>query len=458
MDENQNHSPDELSNDELLSRVKELARQERGVTSCLVAHLAELDLRELYLAEGCSSLFTYCVQVLHLSEHAAYGRIEAARAARVFPRLLDLLRAGDITLTTIVLLAPHLTGENVDVVLEAARGRTRREISELVARIRPLPPVSSSLRKVASVRRLSTEMALAAAQTEAGAPDASSSWDGSAGPRGDVASGVGAVSGSDGASGVEVVSGSHGAPVVSDPDAGAALVPASAGTARPAAAMTTASRATGPRSYIEPLSPEFYRLQMTLSGETIRYLRQAQELLRHQIPSGDPAEVLNRALRLLVENLSKRKFAATLRPRDQRGRHTHPECSQGIRPVAVTGPASRYIPAHVRRQVWERDQGQCAFVSAEGRRCTERAGLEYHHLKPFAKGGQTTTANLELRCRPHNGYEAWLSFGPAEAPLVKDAPLARKAPLAATNARCSVRSTVPSAPEAPATRGAPVPW
>ena len=54
-----------------------------------LALLAEVDARRLYLGEGCSSLFTYCTQVLHLSEHAAYHRIEAARAARQYPVILD---------------------------------------------------------------------------------------------------------------------------------------------------------------------------------------------------------------------------------------------------------------------------------------------------------------------------------------------------------------------------------
>ena len=60
-----------LSNDELVARVKHLAEREREATASLIAHLAELDERRLYLAEGCSSLFTYCTQVLHLSEHAS---------------------------------------------------------------------------------------------------------------------------------------------------------------------------------------------------------------------------------------------------------------------------------------------------------------------------------------------------------------------------------------------------
>jgi len=66
----------QLSNQEVVARVKRLAQQEREATAALIAHLAILDERQLYLAEGCASTFTYCVQVLHLSEYAAYSRIE----------------------------------------------------------------------------------------------------------------------------------------------------------------------------------------------------------------------------------------------------------------------------------------------------------------------------------------------------------------------------------------------
>src|SRR3990170_2893193 len=80
-----------LSDHELVARVKLLAQHEREATVALIAHLAVLDERNLYLGEGCPSLFTYCTQVLHLAEHAAYNRIEAARAARQFPILLQML-------------------------------------------------------------------------------------------------------------------------------------------------------------------------------------------------------------------------------------------------------------------------------------------------------------------------------------------------------------------------------
>ena len=76
---------DRLSDDELLRRVESLARSERRTTAALVSHLAVMDERRLHLGQGCSSLFTYCTQVLHFSEHSAYNRIEAAGSAESFP-------------------------------------------------------------------------------------------------------------------------------------------------------------------------------------------------------------------------------------------------------------------------------------------------------------------------------------------------------------------------------------
>ena len=101
-----------LSDAELLRDIETASARERGATVDLIALLAEVDARRLYLPQGYSSLFTYCTTRLHLSEHAAYGRIEAARTSRKFPRVLDRLGDGSITLTTICLLSNHLTREN----------------------------------------------------------------------------------------------------------------------------------------------------------------------------------------------------------------------------------------------------------------------------------------------------------------------------------------------------------
>src|SRR3954465_12706904 len=145
------HTPTKLahlSDADLLTTTARLAERERHATADLIAALMEIDARKLYLGEGCSSLFTYCTQVLRLSEHAAYGRIEAARAARRFPGILVALASGDLTLTSVTLLGPVLTEDNDEGLIATARHRSKRQVEQLVADVRPQPAVASSLRKL----------------------------------------------------------------------------------------------------------------------------------------------------------------------------------------------------------------------------------------------------------------------------------------------------------------------
>src|SRR5207247_2569362 len=106
--------------------------REREATAQLVAHLAELDTRDVYLREGYGSLHAYCRGALGLSDGETGNRIEVARAARRFPVILEMLAAGVVTLTAIRLLAPHLTATNHREVLESARGKKKEEIAEIV--------------------------------------------------------------------------------------------------------------------------------------------------------------------------------------------------------------------------------------------------------------------------------------------------------------------------------------
>src|SRR6266849_6558266 len=115
-----------LSDQDLLARLEVLAGKEREASVELVAHLATLDSRPaLYSAQGYGSLFSYCTQALRLSEDAACNRMEAARACRRFPLILELLASGSLTLTSVRLLGRHLTVENHQSVLAKARKRTR---------------------------------------------------------------------------------------------------------------------------------------------------------------------------------------------------------------------------------------------------------------------------------------------------------------------------------------------
>jgi len=141
-------TPARLTDQELVAEVARLARLEQKATAALVAHLVELEGRELHLERGCQSIFDYCRRVLHLSEDAAYNRMKAAHAARRFPVILPLLAQGDLHLTALRQLEPHLTEENHREVLEAARHRSKREVELLVARLAPKPDVPASVRKL----------------------------------------------------------------------------------------------------------------------------------------------------------------------------------------------------------------------------------------------------------------------------------------------------------------------
>jgi HNH endonuclease len=331
----------QMSDRELLTATMRAARDESRAKAELVALLAEVDARRLYLGEGCSSLFSYCTQVLHLSEHAAYHRMEAARAAREYPVILELLRSGDVTLTTVAMLRPHLTSDNHQALLGAARHKSKRDVEYQIACLAPKADTKALIRRVP-----------------------------------------------------------EGKPVASDlpTPAGVQTPKARAVAADTCAAGTSLVPPASSRPTVAPLAADRYLLRVTLSASAHAKLRRAQDLLRHKLPSGDPATILERALDLLVDQLEKAKNAKTSRPRSDSTKRATPPGE------------SRHIPAPVRRAVWARDQGRCAFVGPHGR-CTETGCLEYHHVTPFARGGSTSLENIALRCRAHNVFESELVFG-----------------------------------------------
>jgi hypothetical protein len=336
----QSATADRLSDADLIAEVKRLAQGARATNAILVTHLAEIERRQLHLAAGFPSLFAYCTAVLRLSEYEAYSRIEAARAARSFPRMQEMLVDGSLTLTTAQMLARNLTRENQGGLLAAAAGKGKAEVQELLTRYSPMPDAPPSVRKLPAPR-----MPVTAAPTPV----------------------------------------SHAQMMEPQP-----MKPT---TTEPAPVVPPPSRY---RPAVTPLAPERYQITFTASASTREKLRCAQDLLRHAVPSGDTAEVIDRALTVLLDDLARKKLAATDRPR--------------------TSPApagtSRHVPAGVKRAVWVRDGGRCAFVGQGGRRCGERGFVEFHHVAPYAKGGPPTIGNIQLRCRAHNGYEADVEFGP----------------------------------------------
>jgi hypothetical protein len=140
------------TDDGLLSRLRELVSVANSTTADLLAHLAEIDERQLYAAQGYPSLFAYATS-LGMSESAACKRIQCARLARRLPVIFEIVHKGDVHLSGLVVLARHLSEANHLELLAAARHKSKRQIEELVAARFPRPDEPARLRRFAFAAR-----------------------------------------------------------------------------------------------------------------------------------------------------------------------------------------------------------------------------------------------------------------------------------------------------------------
>jgi 5-methylcytosine-specific restriction endonuclease McrA len=312
-------------------------------------------------------MHAYCVEKLRLSEDAAYKRIRAARAARRFPSLFEAVAEGRLHLAAVCLIAGHLTPENAGELIAAAIDRKKFEIEAWLARRFPMAEPPAFVRPIHPRPQLET----VPTRDEAAPP------------------------------GARVV---ESMPITVDP--------ARPGDDRLVSATTPKSDsqlAPGPVAGVPTVAspmPERYLVQVAISKSTHDKLLRAQALLSHAVPSGNVAQVIDRALDALIVQLEKRKFGAT-KPLPQ---PAAPSVSKAAR-RPLSASRARHVPARIRRAVWERDQGRCTFVSSSGTRCGSRKFLEYDHIEPVARGGVASVAGVRLRCRAHNQYEAERVFG-----------------------------------------------
>ncbi len=343
------HTPSlhHLEKDQLLQDFSALVDRDRRDTATMLAYVAEIDRRKLYLEHACPSMFAFCTKRFRMSEAIAAKRIRAGRAACRFPCILRMIGRGELHLSGVHQLAGHLTEDNHEEVLRRAKHKSMCEIERLVAEISPKPDVPFSIRALPA-----RQVQSATAAEESGSLE---------------------------------IEGKENLPAGTRPE-----------EATPSRVCSPAARTAKPKSLATPLSPRRYKLQVTIGQEARDKLAELQELLSHQIPDGDAAAVIERALDALLAETKKKKAAVTNKPRATR---------------KTNSKKTRMIPARVRREVFKRDEGRCAFVDAEGRRCSSAWQVEFHHRMPYARGGTHDMDNIELRCRAHNQYEAELEYG-----------------------------------------------
>ena len=344
-------APASLDSTALSRRLGELAGHERRLQLEFLLHLDEFDRRRAWAEAGYPSLWEWCLRVLHLREGAAGRRIAAMRVLRRFPALGDALGDGRLCLSTVAVLGPVLTGENCAQVVARAAFMTRADTEHLVASLRPRAAPREGLRLLSSA---ALPRETPPSKQEAASP--ANPLENSCPP----------------------------APTSGPPP----------------------HRASHPT--LEPVSASTYSLRVTVDGAFKRELEQLKALLAHKIPDGDVGTVLREAVRCAIERHGKRKGA--VEPSRKRKTAPSKESDSGEK----QRPAAReHIPAVVRREVWKRDGGRCAWRSPDGHLCGSTWKVEVDHIEPVALGGRSTADNCRLLCASHNQLHAEQIFGRA---------------------------------------------
>jgi 5-methylcytosine-specific restriction endonuclease McrA len=343
---------------ELSNRLAELLRKERQALAEFLVALADFDRERRWADLGHSSLFSYLHRDLGLSKGAAFYRMTAAQLIQRHREVVEPLRDGRLCLTSMVELSKVLTAENLTEVLPRFFHLSKREAQDVLAELNPTPAPTRTVVTAVRVPAPSTALALDSASAIQAAPLISVSW----------------------------------------PDE-----PAHANSGRPTQeGLSPMVKAPPAPMTVEPKTGEQSRVHITVSRSLLRKLEAARDALSHSKPGASEAEILEAGLDLLLERHARRKGLvkkprkAPVAPRQARGER-----------------ASRYIPAHVRREVWKRDQGRCRFPLESGGVCGSTYQVELDHIIPVAKGGPSTAKNVRCACKAHNLHAAREAFGDA---------------------------------------------
>ena len=266
-----------ISDADLLAATRQLVGRSNQLLAALLAHLAEVDARGIHRLRACSSLYTYCVFELRLSEDAAFRRVRAAKLARQFPVIFQQIADGELQLTTLLLVGPHLTDANHLELLALAKHRTKREVLRLVRCLAPEPSVPDRVVPLGPEGAGPGGMTLPKAPSWSQFTKSYAPWV------------------------RELPPGERPKDWIDSSGAAATDTPL---------ADTPLAGTTAPRAEAAALVPQRYRVEFTASQQYADLLERAQDLLSHAIPNRSLEEVHLRALRLLVDKLERRKYGA----------------------------------------------------------------------------------------------------------------------------------------------------
>ena len=415
----------DVADGELEANLQDLLRVGACTDASVIAHLAEVDARRLHL-RGAPSLFEYCQVRLGLSESEAWYRICAARGARKFPIIFQLLERREIHLTALALIAKCLTEENHRELLRQVCGKTKRQILELLARRAPRADVKSHIRKLPPSSgavsmgptgaleplslesyRLTLNVSAALQEKLELARDLMSH----ANPSGDLGAVVERA--------VDLLIArlqarrfgqTKRAPAAVDAAAcEATKFPAGKATKLPVDEATKLPVDEATKLPVDEAtkSPVDKATKLPVDEATKAAADEATKL-----PADEATKLpMDEATKLLAGTATNaHEVEATEAPAakvaavaETRARKQEQAPGQGRK--------RRHIANDVRRQVLARDGARCSYVAPDGQRCCARAFLELDHSRPWAKGGLDDVPNLRLLCRAHNRLLAEREFG-----------------------------------------------
>ncbi len=137
-----------MTDKELLTHLSALSQKQAEVESDIIANLVEVERRSLHLKKAYRSLFEFVFDFLKCSEATASRRVAVTRAAAKFPVILGMIREQRVTLTSLALVAPHLSEENHQILLQKIVGVSKREAERVVASFSPAKPKRDVIRPV----------------------------------------------------------------------------------------------------------------------------------------------------------------------------------------------------------------------------------------------------------------------------------------------------------------------
>jgi hypothetical protein len=341
---------------EISAQLADLLRRERAALAEFLVALADFDRRRLWVDLDHASLFAFLVKDLGLSNGAAFYRKTAADLVQRFPQIVEPLRDGRLCLTTVVELSKIITNENATEVLPRFFGASKRDAKNVVAEIAPEP---------APERTVVTSL-ITARPAEADADQA------------------------------ELRPANH--------------LRANSGPA-PQEGSLIPSRVDSPRTVVEPKNAELSRVHVTVSRKLVEMLEAARAALSHSHPGATDGEILEVGLGLIIQRHAKRR-GMVKNPRKKAAESMPPGSAPS--PAAEAAPVvqGRYVPAAIRRAIWQRDDGKCQWKLEAGGICGSTCRVELDHIEPFAKGGRILKPEEgRLLCKHHQDVSARQVYG-----------------------------------------------